>query len=220
MERRGEPRIKKRIGCELVLGERRFGGLVLDFSSHGLFVQTAATPAPGQPIRVLLSAPGRAQPLELEAVVARTKLVPPQLRNVAQGGIGIHVARPSAEFARFVEEVKRPLKIQKVSILAKENEPKGRRSELTRERLDHFFGSRSRGARADRRSPVKPRPGASGAPKAGPYTRLERWRVQLRHSDGQGSRSFVLRAASEADAREQVLAEIDDDWKIESIARV
>ncbi len=211
MDRRGEPRIKKRIACELCVGEKRFNGLVLDFSSHGLFVQTAAQPDPGERVRVALSASGRPAPLVVEAVVARTKLVPPQLRTVAQGGLGLHVPQPTAEFAQFVEDVQRPVKIQKVSILPGSAPAPAQAKTLTKERLDRFFAGRARAP--------KPQPGDE-RPVAGPYTRLPRWRIRLRHDGGEGTRSFIVRSESEADAREQVLAELDDGWKIEAIQRI
>ncbi len=209
--RRGEPRIKKRIACELGVGEKRYNGLVLDLSSHGLFVQTAAQPDPGARVRVAISAPGRSAPLVVEALVARNKLVPPQLRTVAQGGLGLHVPQPTPEFAQFVADVRRPVKIQKVSILPGKPPALQQDKTLTKERLDRFFAGRAR--------KTEHQPGDE-RPIAGPYTRLPRWRIRLRHDGGEGTRSFIVRSESEADAREQVLAEIDDGWKIEAIDRV
>lgn len=209
VEHRGEPRIKKRISCELTVGERRFNGLVLDFSSQGLFVQTAAQPAPGESVHVSIRTPHRSEPLEVEARVVRVKLVPPRLRTVAQGGLGLHIEEPPPDFIQFVADVRRPLKIPKVSVLPKDQEPKRDEKKLTKERLDRFFRNRRPAPRAE---PEGSSPEAS--------RRLPRWRIQLSCTAGGGSRSFIVCCETEEGAREQARAELEDDWKIEAIDRV
>jgi hypothetical protein len=219
MNRRAEPRIKKRISCELTVAERQFRGVVLDLSSHGLFVQTAAKPDPGQTVALAIAAPGRREPLVLEARVARAKLVPPKLRAVAQGGVGLHIEEPPEEYRRFVEEVQRPVKIAKVSVLGEAGEDaKGGdedASRLTRDRLDRFFSRSAKAAASRGKDKAK-----SAQPKAGPYTQLPRWRVQLRQVAGPATRSFIIRCGTEAEVRDQAMAEVDDDWKIEGIEKL
>ncbi len=209
MERRADLRIKKRLSCELRFGQQVFNGLVLDLSSHGLFVQTAAKPEPGRAVHVSLSPPGRSEPLAVDAVVAWAKLVPPQLRTVAQGGLGLHIPHPTPEFGAFLDEIRKPIKMQKVSLLPHEKKARAEGKELSKERLDRFFGGRAR-------------PKKSAAATRGPEAsaRLPRWRVQLQHAGGDGSRSFIVRCETEDEALQQVLAEIDDDWQIEGVQRV
>lgn len=212
--RRGEPRVRKRIPCLLTVGDREYKGVVLDVSAHGLFVQTVATVKPGTSVRVAIIAPQRDEPLEVETKVARTKLVPPRLRTVAQGGIGLHVAEPPETFRTFVEEVQRPVKVQKVSILSDKpaSAPAREEKPLTKDRLDRFFAKGLKLPR--RRSPKGEKTGA------GPQRKLPRWRVQLRQLDGEGQRSFIVSSESEDDARVQVEAELDAGWKIEGIERL
>jgi hypothetical protein len=52
MERRRAERIKQRLTCELIIGDRRHPGIVLDISETGLFVQTSASPPPGERARL------------------------------------------------------------------------------------------------------------------------------------------------------------------------
>ena len=39
-----EDRVKQRLTCELVIGDRNHQGIVLDLSKTGLFIQTSASP--------------------------------------------------------------------------------------------------------------------------------------------------------------------------------
>ena len=48
MDKRREPRMKKRIACALWIKGVRQHGIVLDVSSKGLFVQTSAKPQPAR----------------------------------------------------------------------------------------------------------------------------------------------------------------------------
>jgi len=214
MERRGEPRIRKRTSCELTVGERRFSGVVLDVSRHGLFVQTAAQPGPQEVVHVSISAPGLPDPLELDAVVARARIVPAQLRTVAKGGLGLHIAEPSEAFQRFVENIAIPTKIEKVSVLPGAAKPRERR--LTREHLDRYFSTRLRPRPAAPQPPAPARaPGARGAGPPDPPS----WRIELRHIGSGSHRSMLVRGASEDEVRQHVADELEECWKIERIER-
>lgn len=90
MNRRGEERRKQRLTCELVIDGRPHAGIVLDVSRRGLFVQTGATPAPGDRLRLRLPAPDGGWD-ELEARVVRKRVVPRRLAAVASGGVGLRL---------------------------------------------------------------------------------------------------------------------------------
>ena len=107
MQRRRHGRTKKRVSCTLVSGDRRYSGVVLDCSPQGLFVQTSAKLSPGAMVSVELGVSSQKEPLVLEARVARHKLVPPQLRSVAQGGLGLHIDLPPQGYLEFYAEVTR-----------------------------------------------------------------------------------------------------------------
>ena len=105
MNKRREPRMKKRIACALWIKGVRQHGIVLDLSSKGLFVQTSAKPAPGETLRIELVLPGQTNSTSLMATVARVRMVPPALLAVAQGGIGVEIQNPPEEYFVFVGQV-------------------------------------------------------------------------------------------------------------------
>jgi len=105
MNKRREPRMKKRIACALWIKGVRQHGIVLDLSSKGLFVQTSAKPAPGEALRIELVLPGQTKTTSLMATVARVRMVPPSLLTVAQGGIGLELQNPPEEYFVFVGKV-------------------------------------------------------------------------------------------------------------------
>lgn len=101
MQHRREERTRRRVSCELIVGKRRSTGIVLDLSSGGLFVQTGAPPEPGSEIRVRLRDTG-AESIELEAVVARRRVVPSHLAAIKAGGIGLRILDPPEDYERFL----------------------------------------------------------------------------------------------------------------------
>jgi PilZ domain len=105
LNKRREPRMKKRIACALWIKGVRQHGIVLDLSSKGLFVQTSAKPSPGEAVRIELVLPGQTKPTTLMASVARVRTVPPALLAVAQGGIGLVLQNPPEEYFVFVGRV-------------------------------------------------------------------------------------------------------------------
>jgi hypothetical protein len=106
MERRNVERLKQRLTCELVMGDRRHPGIVLDVSPTGLFVQTSASPPPGERVGVKLRCPGGAE-VEVVASVARRYVVPSRLVSVARGGIGLRVESALDEYLQVVRSALR-----------------------------------------------------------------------------------------------------------------
>ena len=101
MERRRAERIKQRLTCELVIGDRRHPGIVLDLSRTGLFVQTSVAPPPGERARVKLRPPGGAE-IELEARIARRYVVPARLVSIAHGGLGLRIESASDDYLQLI----------------------------------------------------------------------------------------------------------------------
>jgi hypothetical protein len=124
----------------LVCGDRRYSGVVLDCSPQGLFVQTSATISPGAMVTVELGVSSQEEPLLLEARVARHKLVPPQLRSVAQGGLGLHIDLPPQGYLEFYAEVTRT----ELPTAERRTKPRTDPKLRYRVRLAQIGGSRSR----------------------------------------------------------------------------
>ena len=91
MGKREEPRFKKRIPCELRQRQSMFSGLILDVSRTGLFVQTRAAAKAGDEVEVMLNRREPNAPITLSAQVVWERKVPPRLRTVVEGGLGLQI---------------------------------------------------------------------------------------------------------------------------------
>jgi hypothetical protein len=89
-------RKKRRIPCQLWVGEREHSALILDLSPSGLFVQTHAKTQRGERIRLHFSHEDVL--LELKVEVVRTKQVPPNLLAATKGGIGVQIVSAPEEY--------------------------------------------------------------------------------------------------------------------------
>lgn len=94
-------RKKRRMPCQLQVGSSWHSGLVLDLSPSGLFVQTTAKTRPGQRIELLMAAES-GEEMALEVEVVRKKVVPARLLALAQGGVGVKIARAPESYFRFL----------------------------------------------------------------------------------------------------------------------
>lgn len=102
--RRKFDRKKRRIPCQLWVGEREHSAFVLDLSPSGLFVQTHAKVQCGERLALRLSYEGAG--LDLVVEVARTKPVPPNLLTVAKGGIGVRIVNASEEYFQLLDALR------------------------------------------------------------------------------------------------------------------
>jgi hypothetical protein len=143
MQRRRHARTKKRISCTVVSGDRRYSGVVLDCSPQGLFVQTSAHLPPGERVHVELGVSRQEEPMRLEARVARHKQVPPQLRSLAQGGLGLHIDLPPQDYLEFYAEVSNT-ELPTVDKSDRREKPQSAPKLRYRVRLATIGGSRSR----------------------------------------------------------------------------
>src|SRR4030095_3531030 len=101
MPRRRAQRIKRRVTCELKLAGRSYRGIVLDLSETGVFVQTEASPAGNERLRIKFHAPDGGE-FEVDATVARRQVAPPQLTTVVRGGLGLRVEHPPEAYFRLI----------------------------------------------------------------------------------------------------------------------
>lgn len=84
--------------CELRFDGRKAGGIVIDVSETGIFVQTAAKPPLGSMVDVRLSPGAGRADMDLRARVARTRRTDPRLARIEGSGIGLQVLDAPAEF--------------------------------------------------------------------------------------------------------------------------
>ena len=109
MANRGEPRVARRMPCNLTVTGRRHSGIVLNVSPRGLFVQTNATTRPGESVEISLCAPTHTQAIDLSATVVWRRMVPQQLVSVAHGGCGLRIQRATESFYEYLSTVIRAL---------------------------------------------------------------------------------------------------------------
>lgn len=102
MQAQADTRISKRMTCAVTVGARRYAGLVLNVSRGGLFVQTSADPGHGDSVALELNAPGSRGAIPMRATVVWKRLVPPRLRSLAQGGLGVRIQQADETYYRLL----------------------------------------------------------------------------------------------------------------------
>jgi hypothetical protein len=207
MDRRAATRTKKRLTCTLVIDGHRLSGIVLDLSGTGFFVQTSANPLPDSEIGLELDIPGQEERLVLAVRVARRKVVPPRLKSVVHGGLGLAIQNAPEAYFTYVAQ------LQADEEAAASDPAPGMET------------AASRSSPAPAASPRKVSPARKSAPRrAAPprpsAARQERFRVRVSQTSGSRSRSLDISASSEEDARRQALASCGEGWKILACDRV
>ena len=101
MQTSGDRRYRKRLPCRLAVPSGSYGGMVLNLSRGGLFVQTSAAASPGEAVHVDLS-PGDTAAIGLDARVVWRRVVAPHLRAVSTGGMGVHIQYASDAYFGLV----------------------------------------------------------------------------------------------------------------------
>jgi hypothetical protein len=200
--RRAE-RTRKRLPCTLFVEKRRHVGVVLDLSANGLFVQTSATPETGDRVTLECHLPGQSEPARLDTRVARRKLVPPKLRTVAQGGLGLRIENAPEPYYSFVaqvlrEQIGRPAEAPKPGPPEPQDSPPppapAKRSVSNLERRAREIALRRA---LGPRTPEEPK---------------HLFRVRVGH--GARSRTLTVNAVNEDQARAEALAKLDSGWMV------
>lgn len=194
------PRSKKRISCDLTIAGARYKGIVLDVSASGMFVQTNVKPDAGTRIQVALTVPGVAEPVLLDAQVARKKAVPAALLTAAQGGVGLAIEKAPKAYLDYIAEVSTT--------------------------QANYFASQSVDADAGA-PPAASRDRAGGAsvgcPRAtGPdaESAAKHFRIHAVETATGTRNAYLARAESEEAAKAEVLEQLGDDWQVIFVERV
>lgn len=205
MPGRESDRTKHRTPCTISIGAQRHNGLVIDFSRSGLFIQTSAKPDIGARLDVEMVIHGGPQRLQVE--VARRKQVPPQLRTVAHGGIGVRILTAPEEFYQL--------------LAGAQGSESGSAS------------ARSTPTAPARRAATPARPGRAARGNPGPRARVQgrgatpqpvsaaiEYRVRVKEVAGSRTRTLTVLGSDEASAREEVAEDLGDEWKVLDITPV
>jgi hypothetical protein len=103
LEKRKQRRTRKRLTCELVVGESRQTVFVRDLSPEGLFVQTRARIDPNAKVCLAFAAQADLPAIELEVRVRRKRHTPPRLQSSVPSGVGLEVIDPPPAYLTLVE---------------------------------------------------------------------------------------------------------------------
>jgi Tfp pilus assembly protein PilZ len=91
VQSQAEPRFKKRMPCRVRVGDSQYGGLVLNVSRGGVFVQTSARAEPGAEVWLELQPEATRGVIEMGAQVVWQRVVDARFRSVATGGVGLKI---------------------------------------------------------------------------------------------------------------------------------
>lgn len=105
MQARGETRISKRMPCRVRVADSTSGGMVLNVSRGGLFVQTTARVEPGAEMWLEINADAEREAIELGAQVVWKRVVPVSLRGVTAGGVGLKIQTAPESYYAFLMQL-------------------------------------------------------------------------------------------------------------------
>jgi hypothetical protein len=185
------PRRKKRLSCEIISNESRYSGIAIDVSATGLFVQTNVKPVPGSLVEVGVLLPGLAEPVTMEARVARKKVVPPELQTLAHGGVGLALVRPADAYLDFV-------------------------AEMSAEHAEAVAMVRATGGSVGRNAGgggTRSGNGSTGGSVA------KRFRIHAVETTSGKRNRFLVSCETEQEASDEVLKQLGDDWRVLFIER-
>jgi len=207
-------RKRRQMPCTLTLDGRNHGGLILDVSPGGLYIQSSAKIKPGDQIEIQMTIPGIEGRHRLQVEVVRKVIVPARLLKVAHGGVGVRIVNAPEAYYQFMDDL---------GITADAGTSKLERLENRRVRS----ASASPAATADPESRGKPESEVSRKPESNrgpapdpePAVESRRFRVRIKQSQGPRSRTLRVEAESEEDARRQALHAAGAGWILLGVER-
>jgi len=207
-------RKRRQMPCTLTLDGRNHGGLILDVSPGGLYIQSSAKIKPGDQIEIQMTIPGIEGRHRLQVEVVRKVIVPARLLKVAHGGVGVRIVNAPEAYYQFMDDL---------GITADAGTSKLERLENRRVRS----ASASPAATADAESRGKPESEVSRKPESNrgpapdpePAAESRRFRVRIKQSQGPRSRTLRVEAESEEDARRQALHAAGAGWILLGVER-
>ncbi len=102
MQTSSEPRFKRRVPCRLTMDGSTYGGMVLNVSRGGLFVQTTVAARAGENVQVDIKLGADPRPIPIGAQVVWKRVVAPHLRSVSQGGMGLRIRSAPESYYSFL----------------------------------------------------------------------------------------------------------------------
>jgi len=209
-------RKKRQIPCTLTLDGHNHGGLILDVSPGGLYIQSSAKMKPGDQLDVQMTIPGIDGRHRLHVEVVRKVVVPAQLLKVARGGVGVRIVNAPEAYYRYMDElgITADLGTSKIEQLTSRRKRTGAGPSAG--------GAAPEAGRAARGESASAAGGAARAEaqsEAAPAAPQPQFRVRIKQSQGPRSRTVSVEADSEDDARSQALHAAGAGWIVLGVER-
>ncbi len=182
-------RKRRQMPCTLMLDGRHHGGLILDVSPGGLYIQSSAKIKPGDQLEIQLTIPGVEGRLQLQVEVVRKVIVPARLLKIAHGGVGVRIINAPEAYYQFMDDL-------------------GVTEDAGTSKLEQLENRRAKAAGAAAESKSELAPEAEDEPPAA----QPQFRVRIKQSQGPRSRTISVEAESEDDARRQALHAAGAGW--------
>jgi hypothetical protein len=103
MDRRRHKRFKRRISCELVVGDQHHRALATDLSVSGLYLQTKAPLQGVEVVRVIFPPTKERPEIQVKARPVRKRQVPPQLAALTPPGMGLEILESPDDYVLLAE---------------------------------------------------------------------------------------------------------------------
>jgi hypothetical protein len=189
-------RKRHQMPCTLTLDGRNHGGLILDVSPGGLFIQSSAKVKPGDQLEIQTTLPGVEGRVRMQVEVVRKVIVPSQLIKVARGGVGVRIINAPEGYYKFMDAL-------------------GVTADAGTSKIAQLENRRTKSAVASPVAEAEPEPEAEEKPPAP----LPQFRVRIKQSKGPRSRTVSVEADSEEDARRQALHAAGAGWVVLGVER-
>ena len=191
-------RKRRQMPCTLTLDGRNHGGLILDVSPGGLYIQSSAKIKPGDQIEIQMTIPGIEGRHQLQVEVVRKVIVPSQLIKVARGGVGVRIVNAPEAYYKFMDAL-------------------GVTADAGTSKIEQLENRRARSVVAPPLAEAKSEPDSE--PEAEPPAPQPQFRVRIKQSQGPRSRTLSVGADSEDDARRQALHAAGAGWIVLGVER-
>jgi len=199
-------RKRRQMPCTLTLDGRNHGGLILDVSPGGLYIQSSAKIKPGDQIEIQLTIPGIDGRHRLQVEVVRKVVVPARLLKIARGGVGVRIINAPEAYYQFMDGL-------------------GVTADAGTSKLEQLENRRAQAAGASSAADAKPKAEREAKIKAESEAKDEspslqpQFRVRIKQSQGPRSRTVSVEADSEDDARSQALHAAGAGWIVLGVDR-
>jgi len=194
-------RKRRQMPCTLTLDGRNHGGLILDVSPGGLYIQSSAKIKPGDQFEIQMTIPGVEGRHQLQVEVVRKVVVPAMLLKVARGGVGVRIINAPEAYYQFMDDL-------------------GVTADAGTSKIEQLENRRAKSAVAppvaEAESKREPEPEAEAEPPAP----QPQFRARIKQSHGPRSRTVSVEADSEDDARRQALHAAGAGWIVLGVERV